>query len=208
MALICPTITADDPHEYRTQMERVQGFAERIHIDVADGHFTPNELIDIDRVWWPEAKIADLHVMYEKPFEYAELYISLHPHMVIVHAEARGAFVPFARQLHDYGIKVGLAVLPETPIDFIGEALQLVDHVLIFSGNIGHFGGTADLMLLRKVAELKALNRMIEIGWDGGINEANVKKLVTGGVDVLNVGGFIHKAADPLEAYQKLTHNL
>jgi pentose-5-phosphate-3-epimerase len=44
----------------------------------------------------------------------------------------------------------------------------------------------------------------LEIGWDGGINDRNISQLVFGGVDVLNVGGYIQNANNPERAYNSL----
>jgi pentose-5-phosphate-3-epimerase len=75
--------------------------------------------------------------------------------------------------------------------------------VLIFSGNLGHFGGHANLKLLDKVTKLKELKPTLEIGWDGGVSDHNAKQLADGGVDVLNAGGYLH-GHDPAKAYATL----
>lgn len=201
---ICPTVTARNADEYREQMERVAPFAERVHIDVADGIFTPVKLAPLKNVWWPHGVRADLHVMFQKPFEYAKEYIKLGPKLVIVHAEAEGQFFSFAEELLKQHIKVGIALKPHTAVDKISAALEWVDHVLVFSGNLGHFGGTANTHLLTKVLHLRQLKPSLEIGWDGGINATNANLLAAGGVNVLNVGGFIHHASDPAAAYRQL----
>lgn len=204
-ATVCPTITTDDPHEFRSQMELVTSFAGRIHIDVADGKFTPNKLIDLNRVWWPANVTVDIHIMYQDPGKYVDQLLALHPQLVIVHAEAEGDFDVMAAALHAKGIEVGVALLPDTPASLLRQAIKDVDHVLIFSGNIGHFGGTANLDLLQKIQELRNLKPTLEIGWDGGVNADNAKVLARSGIDVLDVGGFIHRASDPYHAYQMLT---
>src|SRR5215471_18217532 len=114
MTTICPTITAEESHTYRTQFESIEPFATRVHLDVADGILAPHKLIDLDRLWWPGNKIIDLHVMYKRPFEHTELFIVQHPNLVIVHAEAEGNFLQFAEKLHRHGIQVGIALLPNT----------------------------------------------------------------------------------------------
>jgi ribulose-phosphate 3-epimerase len=204
MASICPTVLAEEPHAYREQMERIAPFARRIQIDLTDGDFAPSKTKIFEEIWWPEAVQADIHLMYRHPSEYAEQLIKLNPHLVIVHSEADADFAALATQLHRHGIKAGLALLAETPIEVLKPFLNVFDHVLIFSGTLGHFGGKADLSLLDKVNQVKSLNAHIEIGWDGGINDQNAKALADGGVDVLNVGGFIQKAEDPAAAYAKL----
>jgi ribulose-phosphate 3-epimerase len=204
-ATIAPTVTAENPHVYRTQMERVANFARRVHIDLSDGSLAPNRLIDLDKVWWPGGVRADLHAMLADPFAHVELYRVLGPQLVIVHAEAKGDFGAFADIMHHHGIETGIALLPETDVSLIEPGLDIIDHVMIFSGKLGFFGGQADLRLLDKVKRLKQLKPTLEIGWDGGINDKNARELVRGGVDVLNVGGFIHRSEDPDEAYETLT---
>jgi ribulose-phosphate 3-epimerase len=203
-ASIAPSVTARDINEYKHQMNRIAPFATRIHIDVADGIFTPVKLLSVSDVWWPGGVRADLHVMYQNPFAHYKTYLSLAPQMVIVHAEADGQFVSFAELLHRHGIEVGVALKPETPVALIRPALPWIDHVLIFSGNLGHFGGSADLKLVDKAVLLRKLKPQLEIGWDGGINNNNAKSLAAGGIDVLNVGGYIQHAGDPRLAYGTL----
>lgn len=201
MAQIVPTVTAYDPHQYREQLERVVPFAERIHIDLMDGDLAPTKSPSLAQIWLPDKIPTDIHIMYRSPAPELRRLIELRPHMVVLHAEAEGMFEEIAEALKSEHIKVGVALLPSTEAKLIIPALPLIDHVLIFSGNLGHYGGKADLSLLGKVSEIKARKPDVEIGWDGGINEENVKTLIHNGVDVLNVGGFIQRAADPTAAY-------
>jgi len=201
---ICPTVTTDDVDVYRLQIEGTLDYAHRLHIDLADGIFTTNRLMKIEDVWWPGGVRADLHVMYEKPFEHTAALVALQPQLVIVHAEAEGDFTAFAQMLHRHGIESGVALLPETPVETIAPALEQIDHVLIFSGKLGHFGGHADLKLLQKVQQLRELKPTVEIGWDGGVSDKNAKQLAEGGVDVLNAGGYLHGTQDAAQAYAKL----
>lgn len=202
---ICPTVTAESPDEYRHQMELVESFATRIHVDVADGQFAPRKLINFDSIWWRGNRTIDLHVMYERPLEHAEIILALQPRLVIVHAEAEGNFLNFSKHLRNNGIEVGLALLPRTKVETIKPALEFVDHVLIFSGNLGYQGGSeADISLLDKVAQIRKLKPTVEIGWDGGVNEHNVAHIAHAGVDVINVGSFIQQAEHPDEAYATL----
>lgn len=204
MAIICPTVTAGNPHAYRTQMERISPLTHRLHIDLMDKNFTPHQSVGVDEVWWPIAVQADIHVMFKNPNDFLIHFIRHNPALVIVHAEADGDFHKLNETLKYNNIKVGVALLKDTPVSHIESVLNDIDHVLIFSGDLGQFGGHADLSLLEKVQAIKAINPNIEIGWDGGINEHNIKQLADGGVDVLNVGGFIQRAENPGRAYARL----
>ncbi len=204
-ATICPTITAADATEFQQQIEKVADFATRIHIDLADGVLAPTTLIALDGVWWPGGVRADIHLMYKKPLDHLQALIALQPQLVIVHAESSGSFFDFANAMHHHGIEAGVALLQNTPVETIRPALEFVDHVLVFSGNLGKFGGKADSALLSKVRMLKALKPQLEVSWDGGINAHNAPALVRAGVEVLNVGGFIQHAADPFAAFEELS---
>lgn len=204
MAIVCPTVTSETVDGFNKQLQTVSSFAKRIHLDLADGVFTPNKLIEIKDTWWPAGIEADIHLMYQAVEPFIDELIELKPNLVIIHAESSGEFNKLAERLKQAGIKVGVALLDNTPVSKIKPALSLIDHVLIFSGDLGHFGGVAKLDLLSKARELKKLKPGIELGWDGGINQQNAPKLILGGIDVLNVGGGIHNQSDPRRAYDKL----
>lgn len=209
MSIICPTVTCqiEDLHEFRKQMEKVE-FASRIQIDLMDGIFTPTKSPEIDTIWFFEDKTIDLHLMYKNPADALNTVLDLKPNLLIVHAEADVHIPTLAGAIKSADIKFGLALLPESPATEILDYMEYLDHVLIFSGDLGRFGGQANLDLLKKVSQLKEYNPELEIGWDGGANESNVKQLRDGGVDVINVGGYIQNAENAFDNYQKLTNLL
>ena len=204
MAVICPTVTAYEPHQYREQMEQIDAFAERVHIDLMDGDFAPTKSPALSQIWWPHHILADIHLMYRRPMDYLELLIKLQPKLVVIHFEAEVDHMHFAAELHKAGIDAGLALLQTTTVEDASRVMDSFDQVLIFSGDLGHHGGKADMGLLNKVSEVSKAYPDIEIAWDGGISDQNAKALVAGGVDVLNVGGFVQKSDNPADAYAKL----
>ena len=201
---ICPTVTAFGAHDYREQMELLEKFAERIHIDLMDGVFAPTKSPDLDQIWWRENMTADIHLMYQKPSDVQDELIKFEPNLVVVHFESEVDYADFAYTMQLSGIKAGLAILADTPVEECMEVLKYYDHALVFSGKLGFHGGTIDLGLLEKVAKIRQAYPNIEIGWDGGINDQNARQLIDGGANVLNVGGFIHNAADPQKAYGRI----
>ncbi len=205
MAIVCPTVTAYDEYEYNQQLKTLKGFATNVHIDLMDGVFAPTQSPGFDHIWWPHELSVDVHLMYQHPMEYIEQLIKLKPRLVIIHNEATVHHMDFAARLHAAGIEAGLALLHDTPVQWAYQIMHSFDHLLIFSGNLGFQGGsTADLGCLDKVKKAKEHHPEVEIGWDGGVNAINAKLLIDGGVDVLNVGGFIKNADDPLAAYSEL----
>ena len=209
MSIICPTVTcqSEDMHEYRRQMERIE-FADRMQVDLMDGIFTTTKSPDIEDIWFFEDKKTDLHLMYKNPSDVLNTVLDLRPHLVIIHAEADVHVPTFAGAVKTEGIKLGMALLPGTNTVDVLDYIEYLDHILIFSGDLGKFGGDAKLNLLSRITQLRELKPSLEIGWDGGVNDKNTLALRDGGVDVLNVGGFIQNADNPYENYQKLTNLL
>jgi ribulose-phosphate 3-epimerase len=204
MSIICPTVTAFDLTQYSEQLQRVTPFAERVHIDLMDGVFAPTKSPSLDEILLPHAAVVDIHLMYQEPMTVLDKLINMKPHMVVIHNEAHVHHMHFTAELHKHDIEVGLAILQDTPIEYAYQIMHSFDHVLVFSGNLGYHGGTADLGLLDKVKKIREHHPDAEIGWDGGINDQNISQLIGAGVDVLNVGGFIQKASDPQAAYATL----
>lgn len=204
MATIVPTVTAYDEYEYNQQLKILKPFAPRVHIDLMDGVFAPSQSPDLSHIWWPHEMTADIHIMYQNPMDYIDQLIALKPRMVVIHNEANVHHMDFAARLHAADIEAGLALLHDTPVEWAYQIMHSFDHVLIFSGNLGYQGGTADLGCLDKVAKVRAHHPDVEIGWDGGINHLNAQLLIDGGVDVLNVGGYIKNSVNPAGAYAEL----
>lgn len=203
MAVICPTVLAAEPHGYREQIARVAPLSPRLQIDLADGDFAAATITPA-QAWLPEGVSADIHLMFTRPLEYIETLVSLSPSLVIIHAESKGDLPGMIRHLQSLGIKAGVALLQRTPVQSVDALIKLADHILIFAGTLGSFGGEADLGQLSKVDEIRVIRPEIEIGWDGGANESNIVVLADGGIDVINVGSAIQRAENPIEAYRHL----
>lgn len=205
MTVVCPTITAEETREYNRQLSRIRTIVPRIHIDLADDLFTPRQLISPGQVHFPKELITDIHIMVEEPAAHLMTLISLQPHLVVIHCEAKGDLKEFMQNLQKVDIKAGIALLPDTEVKDAEEFIAIADHVLIFAGHLGYQGGKADMKQAEKIAQVRALKAGIEIGWDGGVNLENAPTLAAAGVDVLNVGGYIQNATDPQAAYLRLT---
>lgn len=206
MSIICPTVLAQTADDYHEQLQAVTAFANRIQIDLGDGEFT-SQTIGIGDISWPATAAADIHLMYRDPLAVLPKLAELHPSLVIIHAEAATAREAI-QFLNDHNIRAGVALLQPTNVKDVSALIRLCNHVLIFSGSLGSFGGRVDFSLLKKAQQIRSITPDIEIGWDGGVNVDNVRKLADGGIDVLNVGGAIQKANHPENAYRDLVRRL
>lgn len=208
MAIIAPTILCETDEDYKATVERLHPFAQRVHIDLTDGQFAPTFTVGVNQIWWPQEWTVDIHAMVSYPSQYVDALIQMHPGTVIFHAEASEDITPSLAKLKQAGIKAGVALLRPTVPSAVKAYIEAADHVLIFSGDLGHYGGTASLMQLEKVRLVRMIHPSVEVGWDGGANPDNCFSLGQGGVDVINAGGAINNAPDPAAAYKQMTEEI
>lgn len=208
MSVIAPSITVETEGQYQESIDKLKPFVSRVHIDISDGEFAPVFLLDPSKVWWPREWIVDIHAMVMHPADYVDQLISLKPHLITFHAETGVNLVPIMEKIKSNGIKAGIALLKPTVPSTIANEIAAADHILVFSGDLGHYGGTASLMQLEKIRLIKTINPNAEIGWDGGVSVDNAFTLTQGGVNVLNVGGAINNSDDPQEVYAKLVREI
>lgn len=208
MSVIAPAILSDNPTDYKSQVERLHEFADRVHIDITDGEFAPTFTVSAAQVWWPQEWTVDIHAMVARPSEHMDILVNLKPNMIIFHAETSEDIVPVLKNIKRLGIKAGLALLRSTVPSTVAAAIQEADHVMLFSGDLGKYGGTARLMQLEKIRLIRAIKADVEIGWDGGVTVANAYSIAQGGVDVLNVGRTLVTSKDAQNVYATLVSEI
>lgn len=204
MAKVVPSILTNTPSEFGLMAGRLN-FADRVHIDIASPPFTKARTIGLAQLVLPGIAKNDLHLMMHHPDRQIETVISLNPNLAIAHFEADGNLVDFFWRVGEVGIKTGLALLPETPVSKAADLIKDVNHVLIFTGHLGFYGGALKAECLPKIAEAKKINPDLEVSVDGGINPGNAKMVAEAGADILISGGFIVNADDPKAAYETLS---
>jgi len=208
MSEIAPTILAETPDDYKATVEQYHAFAKRVHIDLTDGEFAPTFTVGVNQLWWPQEWQVDIHAMVSHPSQYVDALIQMKPHSIIFHAETSEDLLPTIQKIKAAGIKAGVALLKQTVPEMVHNYVENADHVLVFSGNLGHYGGSASLMQLEKVRLIRNIHPTVEVGWDGGANIENAFSLSQGGVDVVNCGNVIHSAPDPAIVYKQLVDEI
>lgn len=208
MSVIAPCITVETADAYREQVERLMPFAKRVHVDISDGEFAPSFLVSENDIYWPPEWQVDVHAMVMRPSEHLARLIDLKPSMIIIHAEIAEDLVTTIQSIKQAGIRAGLALLRPTVPSTVADAIRAADHIMIFSGDLGTYGGKASMVQVEKVRLVRAINASAEIGWDGGANMDNVYTLTKSGIGVINVGGAIANAEDPQAMYVRLGQEL
>ncbi|MBU1201726.1 MAG: ribulose-phosphate 3-epimerase [Nanoarchaeota archaeon] len=178
--------------------------ADMIHFDVMDGEFVPKKTIWSDEV--AELKttlIKDVHLMIENPEEYVEEFIDAGAERIAFHVEATDNPEAVIGLIQSKGIKAGITLNPETPIEKIVDFLDSVDFVLIMSVRPGEGGQSFMNESLEKIKMIKKAYPKLEIEIDGGINAETAKLAKEAGVDTLVVGTFIF-SGEPKERIREL----
>jgi ribulose-phosphate 3-epimerase len=205
MTLIAPAVLAATTEEYKESLQKIHTFATRVHADLSDGMFAPTPTIAPNQIWWPQGWEVDIHAMVADPAAYVDILLPMTPHLIIFHAEAKTDLLTIIQKIKASGVKAGVALQKTTVPSDVAPLIEAADHVMIFSGELGKYGGTASLMQLEKVRLVRNINAAVEIGWDGGVTVENAYSLSQGGVDVLYVGSAIQKAEDSGAAFAALT---
>jgi len=174
--------------------------ADWLHVDVMDGHFVPNITIGpvVVASLRKVAKVPlDVHVMIDKPLQYADPFIDAGADIYVFHVEADDD----PRQVIDHvkgrGVRVGITLNPPTALDRIVPFLRDVDLVMIMSVNPGFAGqGFVDgsLERVRALRETHGFQGDIEI--DGGIKVENIAEAAAAGANVFVSGSGIFKSRD------------
>jgi len=201
MASVAPTVLATTPEDYAHRINNVKPFAKRLHIDVADGVFEDQKSVGLTQVYDIDGVPFDLHLMMVHPESQLENIIALQPELVIVHFEAPFDREAFFKELRQLEIRVGLAIKTETTIEQVKDVLATVDHLVVFTGRLGHNGGEFRADCLEKIGQARAINPNLEIAVDGGLNQETARLAVEAGADLLDVGSFIQDSDDPEIAY-------
>ncbi len=209
---IAPSILSADFTRLAEEIRAVEaGGAKILHVDVMDGRFVPNITIGLPVVK-SIRKFTDLtidtHLMIVEPNRYAAEFVKAGANMVSVHVEIDPHLQRTLTAIREAGGQAGIAINPATPLVSLEEALPFADFVLLMSVNPG-FGGqkfitTAldKLRRLRRTIDERGLNTKIEI--DGGIDAANIEKIVEAGAEIIVSGTGVFGKGNPTEGVKEL----
>jgi ribulose-phosphate 3-epimerase len=212
MIEIAPSILSADFRRLGEQIAVVeQAGASYIHVDVMDGHFTPNLTVGPFIVEWVRKATKlpiDAHLMIENPDNFIGAFARAGANMISVHPEATYHLDRTLNHIRQAGCQAGVVLNPATPLAMIEEVVAEVDYVLLMSVNPG-FGGQKfipssldKLRRLRLLIRMKSSPARIEI--DGGVGLNNVAEVVAAGAEILVAGSAVFGAENPAEALKEL----
>jgi len=200
--LIVPGVIAKNQDELDGMLDKVIGKVERIMLDVMDNKFVPNSSLEFDfKV--PDSFEYEAHLMVTNPLEWVEKnYDKVDIAILQVETiEDVGNAISFVKEK---GLKVTLALNPETGLDSILPYLTEVDTVLILTVNPGSFCVEFLPETLEKIRKLKAIDKDIQIEVDGCMNPENARVAKEAGATIYASGSYVLKSNDVDKAIKEL----
>lgn len=212
MPEIVPAILTNDISDFRkkyAELFALGHYFTKLHIDFVDGEYLPNKTVMPD----------DLPKMTNAPFELMAHFMAYEPDQYFSHCKVLGfkwviihyeAFhlkteiddvIEAARKL---GLKIGLAINPETKPYQIALFIKRVDMIQLMGVHPGAQGRPFEYETLEKIKELKKLTKSVIICVDGGAKLGTAKQIAEAGADWIIAGSAIAKSDHPKLAIEEL----
>jgi len=205
---VASSILSCDFANLKDESIRVEkSLAEAIHIDVMDGHFVPNFTMGpkvVSAINRSTKTFLDVHLMIYNPFDYIEKFVEAGADLITFHFEATEDIEDTLNYVKKCGVKVGLAINPETSFSLAIKYLEKCDVILFMTVHPG-FGGQKFIpAVLEKVKFAKKLkddmNLTYDIQVDGGIDLETGSRCKKMGANFLVSGTFLFSHKDMKKA--------
>lgn len=199
--ILAPSILSADFKILGEQMALCEkGGAEYLHFDVMDGMFVQNISFGIpvlESIKGFSGMVLDVHLMVTEPIRYVEAFAKAGADILTVHYEACEDVQETLDQIHACGIKAGITIKPDTPVEVLKPYLDQADMFLIMSVEPGQGGqgfipeSLGKIRVLREMLQERGLDTDIEV--DGGIKLENVAEVAKAGANVMVAGSAVFR---------------
>lgn len=196
MVQIIPTLFAITEDQYLKRIEKIKtsSFTEDgwVQLDLMDNKFVPKMGISLDVVRENRPPFnMEAQLMVVDPSEWIDSLIALQVNRIIFPIEIEENILDFINKIKDNNIEVGLSLNPETGVEKLDSYLDLLDAVLLMGVKPGAENQELKEETYQKIKEIKKKLPDLKVGVDGGVNDANIKKLVDAGVDYVAIGSYL-----------------
>ena len=196
---LAPSILAADFARLGEQVAEVErAGADRIHVDVMDGHFVPNismgpAVIQALRPLTP--LMLETHLMISDPDAYIERFVEAGSDLLLVHWEGNNNLHRTVQRVKELGKRVGVVINPATPATVLEDILPDIDQVLVMTVDPGfghqHFLKSVLLKISRMREMIDRIKPGCDVEVDGGVDAITASLAVEAGASVLVAGSAI-----------------
>lgn len=203
---IIPAINAETWQEVERKLRLIESFTDWVHIDVADGTFTPNSLWHnpLDLVGFGTKANVEIHLMEDRPEERVEAWLIQPVKRIIVHYEVTHDLDFILSQCRQEKIEVGLSVASHTSWRCLKPFTDTVDLLQVLAVQAGRPGQEFEHHNLSKIKQLRAFAPQAIIEVDGGITPEVGDKCREAGANILVAASYIFYHPSPKMAIREL----
>ncbi len=206
---IVPSVLAESFEDFLHIMKEAESFTDYVQIDLMDGIFVPTLSFSPERIETLNTSLSfETHLMVEDPLAIIGRMRNPRLKKIIFHFESKVRHFDLIDAINEMGVKAGLAIKPETPIDRVSEAAGRVDTLLFLTVDPGRYGSVFRPEVLEKVREARCLFPNKNIAVDGGVSLENLNGFLEVGVDYACVGSRIFVHGNPSENYRQFMSRL
>ncbi len=204
-ARIVPAVLTDDAAALTLMLRQAEGFTGYVQIDIMDGKFVPTHTVGLREIAAADTSLSwEAHLMVANPVDYFVPCQEAGASKVIFHYEATQAHREVIDAARRAGLRVGLAVNPDTPLESVLPLAEQLDSVLFMTVYPGYYGAEYIPGVMDKVRAFREAAPGVVTAIDGGAKESNIREIAASGLDYICVGSAVFKAADPGAAYRRL----
>ena len=192
---IVPSILSADLTRLGDQVkEAMAAGADRIQVDVMDGHFVPNLTFGpqmVEAVRRVTKLPIEAHLMVERPELYIEAFAKAGATLIEVQVESTSSLYRTVQAIKDLGAKAGVAINPATSVEVLREILPYITTVNVMTVEPGFGGQKFIARSPEKIRRVRAMAPRVEIEVDGGIDAKTAPLVVSAGATVLVAGSAV-----------------
>jgi ribulose-phosphate 3-epimerase len=212
---LAPSILTADFGKIAEEVAKVAPLVDWFHLDVMDGHYVDNLTFGASTVAAIDAAVETplhVHLMIEDPAKFVDAFVGAGADRISFHPEVVDDPAAVVEAIRSAGAGPGLAVHPDTGLDWVERLLDRLDVVLMMTVRPG-FGGqkflaevVPSIVRARELVDRSGGGADIEV--DGGVNLETIGAPFAAGADILVTGSAVYDGRDPVAAAGRIRERL